>query len=216
MGRRITLLGMGESGFTRQHDIARYCEGTEIWGMNNCYHCYPSLHGKWAHYFELHPYNYLKTWNPGAGVKCHFAMLDSLGCPIHVMEPLPIIKRQVCFPLLDICRHLNRDNYFLGTPSMLLMWLLYEHDTKYGAEVEYFQSYGIDQRDGRHAQQRAAWAYWLHILTERGINLGGTSAAFMAERDNDEPYNELRVAIGRALAQEIADEQTKETEAHNG
>lgn len=216
MGRRITILGMGESGFTRQHDILRYCEGTEIWGMNNCYRCYPTVRGHWAQYFELHPYSYLKTWDPGPGVTCHFSALHALGCPIRVMEPLPIIANQVRHPLLDVCRHLDNDNYFLGTPSMMLMWLLYEHDTKAGGEIEYLQSYGIDQRDGRHAQQRAAWAYWLHTITDRGINLGGTSAAFMAERDNDEPYNELRETIGRALAQEIADKERKESEVHHG
>jgi len=203
MGRRITLLGMGESGYTRKHDILRYCEGTEIWGMNNCYNFYPGMQDKWTRYFELHPYNYLKTWDAGANVKCHFSELDKLSCTITVLETLPIIRKQEGYPLLDMCRQQNKDNYFLGTPSLLLRMALYEHDTKEGGAIEYIQSYGIDQRDGRHAQQRTAWAYWLHSIMDRGIDLGGTSASFMAERDNDIPFNDLKLQIGQVLAKEL-------------
>ena len=200
MGRRITLLGMGESGFTRKHDILRYCEGTEIWGMNNCYNFYPNMTDKWTQYFELHPYSYLKTWDAGGGA-CHFTALTALACPITVLEPLPIIRNQRRFPLMEMCRHQNLDNYFLGTPCLMLRMVLYEHQM--GEQVDYVQSYGIDQRDGRHAQQRTAWAYWMKGITDAGIDVGGTSAVFMAERDNDIPFNELREKIGLELAKEL-------------
>ena len=201
MARRITILGMGQSGTERRHDIERYCEGTEIWGLNNGYLTYPQLRGKWARFFELHSWPYLKTWDAGPGVACHFSRLNELGCPVYRMETLPVIADQREYPILDVCRRLNKDNFFLGSPSLMLMLMLWEHDS--GATVEYVQSYGIDTNDGRHAQQRVSWAYWLHSVTDRGIDVGGTMAAFMATPENDGGLAGLREIVGRKLSEEL-------------
>jgi len=203
MGRRITILGMGDSAKERKHDILRYCEDTEIWGLNNGYCFYPGMRGHWARFFELHHWPYLRKWDAGPGVQCHFSELEALGCPVFTMEKLPVIKKQIDYPLLDVCRHLNNDNFFLGSPSLMLMLLLYEHDTQIDGKVEYVQSYGVDTKDPSHAQQRVSWAYWLHEVTDRGIDVGGTMASFMAVPENDKGLEGLREMVGKQLAKEL-------------
>lgn len=214
MGRRITILGMGGSGLERRHDILRYCEGTEIWGLNNDYTFYPSVRGHWARFFELHSWPYLKKWDAGPQVECHFHELHMLECPVYVTVELPVISRQVIYDGLKICRHLD-SNFFLGTPSLMLMLMLYEHDK--GRPVEYVQSYGIDTADGRHAQQRVSWAYWIHEVTNRGIDVGGTMADFMREPENDKGLEGYRQMIGDEMNRDMeiaqrAQQQTKGTE----
>lgn len=212
MGRRITILGMGESGRERRHDILRYCEGTEIWGLNNGYAFYPSLREHWARFFELHSWPYLRTWDAGPGIKCHFSELHMLECPVYVTVELPVIARQVIYDPLKICRH-HGTNFFLGTPSLMVMLMLYEHDN--GRPVEHVQSYGIDTQDGRHAQQRVSWAYWLHEITNRGITVGGTMADFMLEKENDAGLEGLRAFVGREMKEdaEVEVSQTAKPEA---
>jgi hypothetical protein len=169
--------------------------------LNNDYVFYPSVRGHWARFFELHSWKYLKTWDAGPGVADHFTELNLLGCPVYTTIELPVIERQVIYDVVKICRHLNKDNFFLGTPSLMLMLLLYEHDN--GREVEYVQSYGIDTKDGRHAQQRVSWAYWLKDITNRGIDVGGTMASFMAVPENDRGLEGLREMVGKRLMKEI-------------
>jgi len=73
---------MGQSASERRWDIWRYCQGTEIWGLNNGYLKFPQLRGKWGRYFELHRWEYVKDWE--SGVKDHFRALDQLDCPVYV------------------------------------------------------------------------------------------------------------------------------------
>lgn len=209
MGRRITILGMGDSGNERRHDILRYCEGTEIWGLNNGYISYPVLRGHWTRFFELHSWPYLRTWDAGPGIKCHFSELHALGCPVYVTVELPVIARQVIYDPLKICRHFGT-NFFLGSPSLMLMLMLYEHDN--GRPVEYVQSYGIDTDDGRHAQQRVSWAYWLRAVTDRGIDVGGTMADFMLVKENDAGLEGLRAFVGQQMVADAEHEKEGKAE----
>ena len=195
--RVVTILGMGPSANERRHDIERYTEGSEIWGLNNGYVMFPQLKGKWSRFFELHDYDYLKTWEPGEGVRCHFSTLDWLGCPIWVREPLPKIKQQTKFDTLKYCIHFDT-NYFLGSPSLMLMLALYEHD--HGEPIHRIQSWGIDTRDPQHAQQRTSWAYWLRAAGDRRIDFGGTRQQFMGEADLDKGFGAFRhTEIGPAM-----------------
>ena len=189
---------MGQTSTERRHDIEKYCADTEIWGLNNGYMKFPQLQGKWARFFELHNYNYLKTWDPGQNVD-HFRTLDSLNCDIYTTEVLPIIKKQKNFDILSYSRHFNT-NYFLGSPSLMLMQALYEHDK--GNKIEYIQSWGIDTNDPQHGQQRHSWAFWLRGFLERGIDIGGTATNFFAEYENDDGLRGLRENIGNILAKE--------------
>jgi hypothetical protein len=198
MARRITILGMGPTANERRLDIARYCEGTEIWGLNNGFVQFPHLRGKWARYFELHAWNYLKDWSiKGSGVNAYFDILDRLGCPVWVGQPLPMIHNQKQYPFVDVCEHF-KSNYFLGSPSLMLMLALYEHDN--GEPVEYIQSWGIDTSDPQHGQQRASWAWWLAFAQQRGIDIGGTANAFQAEYERDDGLRGLREQIGDEIA----------------
>jgi len=198
--RRITILGMGQTASERKHDIARYCEGTEIWGLNNGYCFFPNMSDKWDRFFELHSWDYLRKWNAGNGINCHFTELELLCCPIYATCKLPVIENQFFYDTLEICRHFDT-NYFLGSPSLMLMLALYEHDK--GSEIEYIQSYGIDTLDELHMQQKTSWAYWLHEATDRGIEIGGTACNFMLEPERDEGLKGLRIAVGKEMEKEI-------------
>jgi hypothetical protein len=191
MGRTITILGMGPSATERRHDILRYVEG-EIWGLNNGYIHYPYLRGKWARFFELHNWEYLKAWQPAAGVD-HFRELNKLGCPIYVSNTLPIIENQIRVNHVQNCLQLN-SNYFLGSPSLMLMQALVEHDK--GDTIDKICSWGIDTSDPAHGQQRSSWAYWISAARHRGITIGGTAMDFMAEFENDQGLRGLRELIG--------------------
>ena len=148
-GKAITILGMGPSAAERRIDIEKYCDGTEIWGLNNGYLTYPHLHGKWKRFFELHKYEYLRKWD--AGVQCHFSELERLGCEVWRTQSLPIVQNQVDFDIVKYCRHFTT-NYFLGSPSLMVMVALYEHDM--GDKLSEIRSWGIDTSDPSHSQQR--------------------------------------------------------------
>ena len=195
-GRKITILGMGPTANERRIDIEKYCEGTEIWGLNNGYLTFPHLRGKWSRYFELHKYEYLKTWKSGA--RCHFTELNRLDCEIWRTETLPVIEKQRRYDIVEICRHFET-NYFLGSPSLMLMLAIYEHDQ--GDKISEIRSWGIDTSDPQHAQQRHSWAFWLSMAHQRDINLNGTSTAFFAEPEKDEGLQGLREYVGRSLMQ---------------
>ena len=203
-GRRITILGMGPTANERRHDIEKYCGETDLWGLNNGYLKFPQLRGKWERYFELHSWDYLKRWESGA--EDHFRALDALDCPIYVLQPLPVIRKQRVFPLLDICRHFD-SNYFLGSPSLMLMLALYEHT--HGDPVAEVRSWGIDTLDPQHGQQRASWSWWLAHAHAYGIALQGTSTQFMAEHEKDDGLRGIREKIGAAIMDERQQDQTQ-------
>lgn len=200
MGRRICILGMGQSGKYRALGIERHLAGcTEIWGLNNGYLCYPSLTQTkaWTRYFELHQHDYLTVWaKEHSGSATYFQDLDGLDCPVYTMERIPVVMKQRALCLFDICVQYN-SNYFLGSPSLMLMQLLYEHDM--GQTVEELRSYGIDQLDGDHAQQRTAWAWWLRAIHDRGIALTGTITDFMLEPERDKGLEGLRQLVGQQI-----------------
>jgi len=196
--RAITILGMGPSAAERRIDIEKYCEGTEIWGLNNGYLTYPHLRGKWNRYFELHNYEYLKNWE--CGVKCHFSALACLNCDVWRTEPLPLVKSQKCFDHVKLCEHFGT-NYSLGSPSLMLMLALYEHDT--GEEVSEIRSWGIDTSDPSHSQQRSSWAFWISKAMDRGIKMTGTATKFFSEFENDEGLRGLREITGNKIIEKI-------------
>jgi hypothetical protein len=65
----------------------------------------------------------------------------------------------------------------------MLMHALWEHDN--GRTIGEVRTWGIDQLDPSHAQQRAAWAWWTGQAAMRGIELTGTSLAYQDEQDHD-------------------------------
>lgn len=206
MGRRITILGMGMSARERRWDIEKYIDGTELWGLNDGYAMYPQLKGKWGRFFEMHGWGYLKTWEPCTRDD-HFANLNSLNCPIVVTNILPLIKNQMMHETLKYAIHF-KSNYFLGSPSLMLMMAVYEHD--HGDPIEEIRSYGIDTMDDRHKQQRTSWAWWLREVHDRGIKISGTAADFMAEVDNDDGLRGYREKIGQEMLNHPAFKNEKE------
>lgn len=197
MSRKVTILGMGPSAYERKHDIEKYCEGTEIWSLNNAYLTFPTLRAekKFARFFELHAWNYLRTWKAGQtedGKEVdHFGELSQLGCPVFTGQPIPLVNEQVVYPFEAVFDHFGHENiYFLGSPSLMLALAIYEHDT--GHKIEYIQSWGIDTSDPSHAQQRTSWAYWTGKAIDRGIKIGGTMLAYQNEYEKDAGLNGLR------------------------
>jgi len=206
-GRRITILGGGPSSAERRWNILEYCTDTEIWSLNNMYRAFGHIAEKCSRWFELHAWKYLKTWD--AGVPDHFEHLAKLGVTVYTTERLPAIKNQVQIDLVrvftDLCGTdhgtdtdaIMAQNYFLGSPSLILATALWEHDN--GDTIEYIQSYGIDTSDERHKQQRQSWAFWCGQAMARGIKLGGTMCDFMLEPEMDAGLQGLRETIGDAM-----------------
>jgi len=205
MGRKITILGMGPSAHERRHDIERYVDGTEIWSLNNGYGTFPTLREgkKFNRFFEMHAWQYLKDWKAGqlpTGEQInHWAALNELQCPVYTGQPLPYVEQQTLIDWKQLGMHykslfeqisVNLDIktgqtacYFRGSPSLMLMIALMEHDN--GNTIEYIQSYGIDTSDPQHQCQRPSWSFWLSQALARGIKLGGTACRYMFDVEND-------------------------------
>ena len=210
-GRRITILGGGPSSAERRWDILKYCEGTEIWSLNNMYHAFSHIAEKCKRWYELHAWEYLKKWD--AGVPDHFEHLAKMGVPVYTTEKLPAIKDQHQIDWSEVFSSLcglnegysdtalKAQNYALGSPSYILAHALWEHDN--GNEIEYIQSWGIDTSDERHKQQRQSWSYWCGQAMARGIQLGGSMCDFMREPEMDAGLNGLRERIGDAIEKKI-------------
>jgi hypothetical protein len=203
MGRRITILGMGPSANERRHDILRYVEGSEVWGLNNGYLHFDVLREAKAftRYFELHSWRYLSTWTPGKVPDGrdidHWHALNALGCPVYTMQPLPLIEHQVRYPRAAVFGMLRAPVYFLGSPSLMLALAIYEH--RNGQPVDYLQSYGIDTSDPDHGQQRQSWAWWTSQAAAAGIEMGGTMLEYQREFEKDEGLRNLRELIQTEL-----------------
>lgn len=196
-GRRITILGMGQTAVERRVDMARWVRGTEVWSLNNGYGRYPVRPARW---FELHRWDYLKQWSEkGSGSPAYFHDLNRLGCPVYTIEKLPVIRNQVQYPIIEIVRHFDT-NYFLGSPSLMVMLALYEHDL--GQRVAEIRSYGIDTQDDQHRQQRSSWAWWLRAALDRKIALTGTATNFMLEPERDLGLDGLRDQVGAQVEAE--------------
>lgn len=209
MARRITILGMGPSASERQHDIARYCEGTEIWSLNNAYNRFPQLvGGGFSRFYELHSWQYLKKWSAGteegAREVNHWEKLAQIGCTVYTGQHIPLVQNQYQMDWDKLWKHWHEklfrhasgsavNTYFLGSPSIMLAHALYEHDQ--GDTIEYIQSLGIDTADDRHKQQRQSWSFWVGQALARGIEVGGTACGYMLEHENDEGLRGLREII---------------------
>jgi hypothetical protein len=194
---------MGRTALERTVCMDRECEGTEAWSLNNAYLSFPVMRGKWARFFELHKWDYLRKWEAGPDVD-HWESLDALGCPVYCIQHLPLIRNQVDYDPIAVCRH-QKSNYVLGSPSLILMRAIYEHDLDKaagGPGIAEIRSFGIDTADDRHAQQRQSWSYWCRAAMERRIVMGGTALNFMAEYDNDEGIRGLREQIGLVIVAE--------------
>lgn len=213
MARRITILGMGPSASERCHDIAKYCEGTEIWSLNNAYNRFPSLiGGGFDRFYELHSWAYLKTWSqgqlPDGSEVDHWGNLAKLGCKVFTGQHIPLVQDQEQIDWDALWRHWHDkvfqyvaapdcNCYFLGSPSIMLAHALYEHDQ--GDTIEYIQSLGIDTTDGRHQQQRHSWSFWIGQALARGITVGGSACGYMLEFENDEGLRGLRELVNERL-----------------
>ena len=201
MGRKITILGMGQTATERRHDIEQYCKGTEIWSLNNAYLTFPKLReGKlFDMFFELHSWQYLEKWKAGEDVN-HYRQLDKLGCPVYAGQPLPFVEKQVVIDWKAFAEHWHKRifhnvaasfdlctkrlaAFFRGSPSIMFAVALMEHDQ--GDRIEYMQSWGIDTRDPSHVCQRASWSFWVSQALARGIEIGGTMCNYMFDVEND-------------------------------
>jgi hypothetical protein len=91
-------------------------------------------------------------------------------------------------------------NYFLGSPALMLCYALHEHVTG-TRKLKAIRSYGIDQRDPSHAQQRAAWAFWLGVAHHMGIEFEGTAFDFSSEPEKDAGLVGRREKIGQVILQ---------------
>ncbi len=192
--RRITILGMGPSAYRKADNIEQYTEGTELWSLNNAYLTYPHLFEgrKFDRMYELHSWDYLQTWQAGkvgGSPVDHFKTLEACKCDVWTTQPLPVIMRQLQFPLAEILHAFGRDVEVKGSPSWMLAHALYEHAC--GNEIEYIQSYGIDTKDPSHMCQRPSWSQWCVRAEAMGIELGGTMTEFRNEPDQDEGLNGL-------------------------
>jgi hypothetical protein len=186
--RVITILGMGMSALRKADAIEQFVQGSEVWSLNNAYLIFPALRGKFARYFEIHKWEYLRNWSPGTheGAQVdHFAMLAQQGCPVYSAGQLPLVENQVVYPFADVVRHFGPSAEFKGSPSWMIALALYEHDCGIGERVSEIRSFGIDQLDPSHLSQRAAWAQWIVRAEFRGIKISGTAAAFRNEPETD-------------------------------
>jgi hypothetical protein len=218
MAKRVTILGMGPTAYERRHDMEAYCKGTEIWSLNNAYLTFPKLFKgkKFARFFELHSWNYLKTWSPGEGID-HFAHLNQAGCPVYTGQPMPGIENQVRTDWKAFAQYWNRklfsktamktelddktvSVYFKGSPSLMLAMALMEHDN--GDKIDFIQSWGIDTCDPQHQCQRPSWSFWVGQAMARGIEIGGTMANYMLAPENDGGLNGLEAVLAGHIKQE--------------
>jgi hypothetical protein len=200
---------MGPSAYRRSYDIERYVAGTEVWSLNNCYLTFPPLREAkgFTRVFELHGWDYLRTWNPGnldSGDQVHHVReLARLDCECVVTEMLPVVKKQSLYPYVKVFTHFGPQSvYWLGSPSLMLALALYEHST--GAPVEFIQSFGIDTNDPQHAQQRSSWAWWTSKAQSLGIELSGTMLEYHEEHEKDDGLRGLREHVQGLLSKAAA------------
>lgn len=170
MGRRVTILGMGVTAIERRWDILRYCEGTEIWGLNDGLAKWGHIAASFARWFILYDHAYLQQVVAQRQDWDNWGRLDRLNVPVYAFDVLPQIRNQVRYPAADVFGKLPAV-VMLGSPALMLALAVHE-----GAD--YIQSYGIDQLDAEHGAQRGAWGYWCGVAHARGIELGGTALAW--------------------------------------
>jgi len=208
-GRHVVILGMGATALRKADYIEQVCpDGCEVWSLNNAYAFFPNLAKakRFTRFFELHEFGYLKTWKAGENERGepidHFRTLDSLGCPVYVTQPLPMVRNQVQYPYGDVFESSGGLLYTLGSPTLMLALAVHEHKT--GQTIERIDSYGIDTMDERHRQQRAPWAVWTHSALWSGITMGGTSMAYVSEIDQDEGMKNLGPYVSEILREHQA------------
>lgn len=196
MARKITILGMGPTANERRLDIARYVDGTEVWGMNNGYNRFPGFTG-WARWYEIHTLDYLHKWADCMnGLPTYCREIDALSVPVYRSEILPAIRNQAAFPELEMANHFGC-NFWDGTPTRMFAHAIYEHDS--GQTVEEIRSYGIDMQDTQHAPQLPVWCFWVAQALARGITLTGTALDRLSGPESDAGTAALRVAIGAKM-----------------
>jgi len=165
----------------------------ELWGLNNCFEKYNGL--KWDRFFILHNFEHL--WSDESVFTMDtFTEANKLGCPVYCLDYLPKISNRRSYDIVSISKHFGT-SYFLGTPSLMLMQALYEHDM--GDEIEEICSWGMDFNDDIHAQQEASWAFWISRILERGIRLSGSTCHFMTNEDNDIGLQGVKEQVGQMI-----------------
>jgi hypothetical protein len=183
--RAITILGFGDSAraLLRAGTLAESCVG-EVWTLNNAWECYgDSL--KADRWFALHTDAAIDATYRGPSGHDPFTRLDTAGCDVFMQTaPHSRVRRSRAFPGVEICRKFG-SNFFMGSPSMMLALAIFEG-------VRHVRAWGLDMADGRHLQQRVAWAFWVHEGMTRGVTFSGCALTFMREIDNDEGLRGLR------------------------
>jgi hypothetical protein len=135
-------------------------------------------------------------------IEAYYQKLDALECPIMVGQDLPMIKRQEKIDFAALFAHFGLPGsgvYFLGSPSLMLVYALWQHDN--GQTVDEIQSWGIDTSDPQHGQQRSSWAWWLCEAHHRKIKIVGSALDFFREYEKDDGLRGLRELTEKQLVE---------------
>ncbi|MDF3129882.1 hypothetical protein P0Y35_11800 [Kiritimatiellaeota bacterium B1221] len=188
---KVTILGFGQTALERKHNILDYCKDGEIWTLNTAYRFYPHILTNIDRYFELHSYDFLKEEMELHKDPNRFKILDALDIPIYVSETLPLIKKQVTYSYDKVFKQLGT-NSFNGSPCLMLMLAIC-------MGYKEINSYGIDQLDKQHEDQRGAWSFLLGLAHAKGIKIGGTANYFLLAKENDVGLRGIREDYGERI-----------------
>jgi len=189
--RTITILGFGDSvrALMRAGTLREQCVG-EIWTLNNAWECFgDDLHAdRW---FALHTDEAIEKSYRGPSGHDPFTRLDLAGCDVFMRAIHPRVRRSRPYPFRRVFEKFGT-NFFLGSPALMLALAIFEG-------VRHVRAWGLDMADGRHLQQRVAWAWWAHEAMVRGVTFSGCALNFMREMDNDEGLRGLREQIAAEI-----------------
>lgn len=190
--RTVTMLGFGDSAraLMRAGTLADNIVG-EVWTLNNAWDCFGDEF-KADRWFALHTDAAIEKTYRGPNGHDPWTRLDLAGCDVFMQTaPHPRVRRSRPFPFRAVFERFG-SNFFLGSPALMLALAIYEG-------VGHIRTWGLDMADGRHAQQRTSWAWWVHEAMTRGITFSGTALNFMREIDNDEGLRGLRERIAQDI-----------------
>jgi len=191
MARAITILGFGDTmrQFGSPAKLRENCIG-EIWTMNNGW-CALGTEFQADRWFALHSPQELETGYSDPHGNDALTMLNTRGCPVYMRDRTPRVARSRAYPFRQVFEFFG-SNYFLGSPSLLLMLALYEG-------VTHIRSWGIDMTDELHWRQRTSWVYWWSTARTMGVEPSGTALAFMSEQDTEKGLQQMKMQIGSEI-----------------
>lgn len=189
--RAITILGFGESARALQRS-GRLNDNLvgEVWTLNNAWECFGDdfRADRW---FALHTHEAIEKTYRGPSGHDPWTRLDLAGCDVFMTYPTERVRRCRPYPLREVFSRFG-NNFFLGSPGLMLALAIYEG-------VRHVRAWGIDMEDARHIQQRTSWAWWCHEAMVRGVTFSGTALNFMREVDGDEGLRGLRERIAQEI-----------------